>query len=43
VTLVGSCRFGAPLAAYFCRRNVLIGLSFWGLRLANGLLHTADH
>ena len=33
--------FGAPLAAYLCRRNVLIGLSFWGLILANGLLHTA--
>ena len=33
--------FGAPLAAYLCRRNVLIGLSFWGLLLANGLLHTA--
>jgi len=33
--------FGAPLAAYLGRRNVLIGLSFWGLLLANGLLHTA--
>ena len=33
--------FGAPLAAYLCRRNVLIGLSFWGLIFANGLLHTA--
>ena len=33
--------FGAPLAAYLCRRNVLIGLSYWGLLLANGLLHTA--
>ena len=33
--------FGAPLAAYLFRRNVLIGLSFWGLLLANGLLHTA--
>ncbi len=32
--------FGAPLAAYLGRRNVLIGLSFWGLLLANGLLHT---
>ena len=25
--------FGAPLAAYLFRRNVLIGLSFWGLLL----------
>ena len=33
--------FGAPLAAYLGRRNVLIGLSFWGLIFANGLLHTA--
>src|SRR4029450_2384602 len=33
--------FGAPLAAYLCRRNVLIGLSFWGLLFANGLVHTA--
>jgi hypothetical protein len=33
--------FGAPLAAYLGSRNVLIGLSFWGLLLANGLLHTA--
>ena len=33
--------FGAPLAAYLFRGNVLIGLSFWGLLLANGLLHTA--
>jgi len=33
--------FGAPLAAYLFRHNVLIGLSFWGLLLANGLLHTA--
>ena len=32
--------FGAPLAAYFFRRNVLIGLSFWGLLFANGLVHT---
>ena len=32
--------FGAPLAAYLGRRNVLIGLSFWGLIFANGLLHT---
>ena len=30
--------FGAPLAAYLGRRNVLIGLSFWGLIFANGLL-----
>jgi len=33
--------FGAPLAAYLCRRNVLIGLSFWGLLFANGLVHSA--
>ncbi len=33
--------FGAPLAAYLFRRNVLVGLSFWGLLFANGLLHTA--
>ena len=33
--------FGAPLAAYLFRRNVLVGLSFWGLLLANGLVHTA--
>jgi len=32
---------GAPLAAYLFRRNVLIGLSFWGLLFANGLVHTA--
>ena len=31
---------GAPLAAYLFRRNVLIGLSFWGLLFANGLVHT---
>ena len=33
--------FGAPLAAYFFRHNVLIGLSFWGLLFANGLVHSA--
>jgi len=33
--------FGAPLAAYVFRRNVLIGLSFWGLLFANGLVHSA--
>ena len=33
--------FGAPLAAYLSRRNILIGLSYWGLLLANGLLHTS--
>ena len=33
--------FGAPLAAYLFRRNVLIGLSYWGLLFANGLVHTA--
>ena len=32
--------FGAPLAAYLGRRNVHIGLSYWGVLLANGLLHT---
>ena len=32
--------FGAPLAAYLFSRNVLIGLSFWGLLFANGLVHT---
>jgi hypothetical protein len=30
---------GAPLAAYFGRRNVAIGLSFWGLIFLNGVLH----
>ena len=33
--------FGAPLAAYICRRNVLIGLSSWGLIMANGFVHSA--
>jgi len=33
--------FGAPLAAYLFRRNVLIDLSYWGLLFANGLVHTA--
>ena len=32
--------FGAPLAAYLGGRNVLIGLSFWGLIFANGIVHT---
>ncbi|HEX2339633.1 MAG TPA: HXXEE domain-containing protein [Vicinamibacterales bacterium] len=32
---------GAPLAAYICRRNVLIGLSTWGLIMANGFVHSA--
>ena len=32
--------FGSPLAAYLSRRNVLLGLSFWGLIFANGLLHS---
>ena len=32
--------FGALLAAYLGRRNVLIGLSFWGLLFANGIVHT---
>ena len=31
--------FGAPLAAYLFMRNVLIGLSFWGLLFA-WLVHT---
>ncbi len=36
--------FGAPLAAYLGRRNVLIGLSFWGLIFANGLAaHRGGH
>jgi Protein of unknown function with HXXEE motif len=30
---------GAPLAAYLGRRNVAIGLSFWGFTIANGSLH----
>jgi uncharacterized protein with HXXEE motif len=33
--------FGSPLAAYLFRHNVLIGLSFWGLLFANGIVHTA--
>jgi len=33
--------FGALLAAYLGRRNVLIGLCFWGLLFANGLVHSA--
>jgi len=32
--------FGALLAAFLGRRNVLIGLSFWGLLFANGIVHT---
>ena len=32
--------FGAPLAAYLCKRNLLLGFSYWGLIFANGLLHT---
>jgi len=32
---------GAPLAAYLGRRNVAIGLSFWGLILFNGVGHVA--
>ena len=32
--------FGALLAAYLGKRNVLIGLCFWGLLLANGIVHT---
>jgi hypothetical protein len=32
--------FGSPLAAYLSRRNVLLGLSFWGLIFANGIVHT---
>lgn len=30
---------GAPLAAYLGRRNVMIGLSFWGVILLNGVAH----
>ena len=33
--------FGSPLAAYLSRRNILLGLSFWGLIFANGIVHTA--
>jgi hypothetical protein len=32
--------FGSPLAAHLSRRNVLLGLSFWGLIFANGIVHT---
>ena len=32
--------FGAPLAAYLCKRNLVLGLSYWGLIFANGLVHT---
>jgi hypothetical protein len=32
---------GAPLAAHLGRRNVAVGLSFWGLILLNGTLHTS--
>ena len=32
--------FGAPLKVPLFSRNVLIGLSFWGLFFANGLVHT---
>ena len=32
---------GAPLAAYLGRRNLAIGLSFWGLILLNGIAHVA--
>jgi len=31
---------GAPLAAYLCKRNVVLGFSYWGLIFANGLVHT---
>ena len=30
---------GAPLAAFLGRRNVAIGLSFWGMIFLNGVLH----
>ena len=33
--------FGSPLAAYLCKRNLAIGLSYWGLLLTNGFVHTA--
>ena len=32
--------FGAPLAAYLCKRNLVLGFSYWGLIFANGLVHT---
>ncbi len=32
---------GAPLAAYLGRRNLIIGLSFWGMILLNGVAHVA--
>ena len=32
--------FGSPVAAHLSRRNVLLGLSFWGLIFANGIVHT---
>ena len=38
---IGLMWFGAPLAACICRRNVLIGLSYWGLIMANGFVHSA--
>jgi hypothetical protein len=32
--------FGAPLAAYLGKRNLVLGFSYWGLIFANGLVHT---
>ena len=37
---IGLMWFGAPLSAYISRRNILLGLSFWGLIFANGIVHT---
>jgi hypothetical protein len=39
VVNIGLMWVGAPLAAYLGRRNVAIGLSFWGLILLNGVAH----
>jgi hypothetical protein len=37
---IGLMWVGAPLAAYISKRNILLGLSFWGLIFANGIVHT---
>lgn len=37
---IGLMWVGAPLSAYICKRNILVGLSFWGLIFANGIVHT---
>jgi len=41
VVNIGLMWVGAPLAAYLGRRNIAIGLSFWGLILLNGVAHVA--